>query len=446
MKNRHVLFIIADDWSPMAGCYGDGLARTPHIDALARRATVFDQAFCTTPSCAASRASILTGQHSHRHLQFGHCHGPHHFRTLEDMPTLPSVLGKAGVRCTLVGKKHTAPDATYPWAKEFVPAAQTPAEFADPAASALAHDQPGFTLVAPLYPHRMGDATNFGLDFEKGAFDDHLPTPDQVTVPDFLPDLPEVRQDLAYYYGGIARWDQCVGAVLASLEKSGRAEATLVIVTTDHGMPFPGAKASCYDTGHHCPLIIHRPGQQGGLRCDALVNWLDLAPTIYDWLGVEPPNDPPLTGRSLLPILEQEHPDGWDTTTFSHTFHEVTMYDPYRVLRGRRYKFVQRLAAPLPLPMASDLFRSRTWTAIRQQDVRMLGRRNRDDYEHRPAEALYDLEQDPMETRNRIDDPALRDVAREMKQQLMAHRQATQDPWLMLDYQRNPEQWDIAGP
>lgn len=433
MPARHLLLLIADDWSPIAGCYGDRVVHTPTIDALARRGTVFEQAFCTTPSCAASRASILTGQHSHTHLQFGHSHGVHHFRTKEDLPTLPSVLGAAGVRCALIGKNHTAPPETYPWAQAGWPEARTPAGYRDAVAAALAHDGPTFTMVAPFYPHRMSDASGFGLANDADAFEDHVPALGDVPVPGFLPDLPEVRRDLAHYYGAIARFDQCVGGALSALEASGKADQTLVVLCSDHGLPFPGAKASCYDAGHRCPLIIHRPGQGGGLHSAALVSWLDLAPTAYAWLGVASPSEPAPVGRSMLEILETPEPAGWDEVTFSHSFHEVTMYDPYRALRGRRYKYVRRLAHRLPLPMAADLFESPTWRAVRERGVTQLGQRRIEQYDDRPAEALYDLTHDPLETTNLIDRPGLADVASAMRSRLTEHRRRTNDPWLVID-------------
>ena len=84
-------------------------------------------------------------------------------------------------------------------------------------------------------------------------------SPEEIIVPNFLPDVPAVREDLADYYESVSRWDAVVGAVLDALDASGRADETLVFVTTDHAMPFPGAKASSFDSGHHCPLLISSP-------------------------------------------------------------------------------------------------------------------------------------------------------------------------------------------
>ncbi|MDX1683480.1 MAG: sulfatase-like hydrolase/transferase, partial [Phycisphaeraceae bacterium] len=96
MPTRNLLLIIADDWSPYAGCYGDDWIQTPHIDRFAESATRFNRGFCSSPSCAVSRASILTGQHVHTHGQYGHCHGREGFSTHKDVRSLPAHLREAG--------------------------------------------------------------------------------------------------------------------------------------------------------------------------------------------------------------------------------------------------------------------------------------------------------------------------------------------------------------
>jgi N-sulfoglucosamine sulfohydrolase len=218
--------------------------------------------------------------------------------------------------------------------------------------------------------------------------------------------------------------------------QAGRLEQTLVIVMSDHGMPFPGAKASPYESGHHCPLLIARPGDTAR-RCNALVNWQDLYPTICDVLGLDGSDLPDdLPGRSLLGILDQPEPQGWDQTFYSHNFHEVTNYYPYRVLRERRYKFVQHLAHQLPLPMPTDLFDSLTWQAVRRRGLTHMGSRSIEDVLHHAQESLYDLQADPCETANLIDRPDLKDVADRMRRTLMVFREKTKDPWLELDYQQ----------
>jgi len=443
---RNVLILIADDWSPLAGCYGNDVIRTPNIDRLAERSTVFDYAFCNTPSCAVSRASLLTGLYSHQHGQYGHCHGIHGFSTHDWVRSVPAALRDAGVQTAIIGKQHIAPDHVYPFHVREPQGNQSAKVMADALTKFIdgCDGKPFFAHVASGTPHRMGQG--FGNDEHPDDLHGVDYDPDAIDVPGFLPDHPDVRGDLAEYYKAVTRYDTFIGRCLDALEASGRAEETLVFVMTDHAMPFPGAKASSYDTGHRCPLIVHRPGRNETVRSDALVNWVDVAPTIYDWLGVTDEKAMEgRTGRSLLPILDQSSPDGWEQTYFSHCFHEVTNYFPYRVLRSRRYKFVRNLAYRLEQPLPTDLFRSPTWQAVLREDMPMLGERHRRNFLYRGREELYDLDADPMETTNRINAPELQPIAVEMRRQLTAFREQTRDPWLEVDFQEGGYEGETFG-
>ena len=429
---RNVLLLIADDWSPLAGCYGSPVIETPHVDAVAGRATRFTNAFCTTPSCAASRANILTGHYSHTHGQYGHCHGIHNFHTAASMPSMPKALGGAGYATGIVGKLHVQPESVYPWTHDLQKVPGGPRNVPQMAAAATQFladigPRPFYLHMGFTDPHRdFGNKTTYDGVTEK-RYD-----PASVPVPDFLPDHPDVRAELAQYYQAISRLDLGFGLALRALEEAGRVDDTMIIVMSDHGMPFPGAKGSSFDSGHRCPLLIARPGASG-VVCDALVNWSSLAPTVYDWCGVEPPAG--LPERSLVPILDEVHPPGWDETFFSHTFHEVTNYYPYRALRGRRYKYVRNLFPELTTPLPSDLWASPTWQAVRDEGMTRMGQRLTEGFLHQAAEALFDIEADPAESTNRIHEPALQDVAAAMRNKVRRFRTDTDDPWVLASRQ-----------
>lgn len=440
MAAKSVLLLIADDWSPIARCYGDNVVQTPNIDALAKQSMVFQQAFCTTPSCAASRASLLTGLYSHQHGQYGHSHGIHGFRTHQQLAahTLPAVLKNQNIYTGLVGKAHIQPQSVYPF--EFFETGD-PSNLHSPINASRAFykqagDKPFYLHVASTYPHR-----NAGNGFDRGghndAFfaDDILYDPALVPVPNWLPDVPAVREDIAAYYTFISRFDRFVGSMLDELKTAGRADDTMVILMSDHGMPFPGAKASMYDSGHRCPLIIRTPGRDAGVT-NALTNWQDLYPTICDFLDVPQDKLPEfLPGKSLSPVLESPDATGWDQTFFSHNFHEVTNYYPYRSLREHQYKFTINLAHELPMPLPSDLFSSPTWQAVLNEKLSHMGKRSVDQLRHHDLYELYDIQNDPEETINLINDPAHAKVAARMQTALQAFRVKTCDPWLEEDYQ-----------
>lgn len=450
---RNVLLLIADDWSPIAGCYGDSVVKTPHLDRIAREGVVFDHAFCTTPSCAASRASILTGLHSHANGQYGHTHGQNSFRTLPHVTTLPEVLSQNGVRSGIIGKRHTFPPEKYPF--------DFPSDFTSPGGmDELAEkgetefirsrverffketgDQPFYLHVGFSNPHRKGRG-GFDKDeaFEKvpDARVDYDPA--TIPVPGFLPDHPEVRQDLANYYRSISLLDYNMGLVLEEARRAGALKDTLVLILSDHGSPFPGAKACSYESGHHCPLIVWHEGlAQGGLRNDALVNWVDLFPTLLDWYGVTPHDE--LQGRSFLPVLETAHPEGWERTFYSHNFHGVTEYFPYRVIRERKFKYVLNLAFDLTRPIPSDLFASPTWQTIQGERIEEMGRRRTTDFLHPAEEMLFDLETDPEEAVNLASDPAHAAKLEEFRREMREFRTRTKDYWVQMDVQRPLRDW-----
>ena len=438
---RSVLFLIADDWSRIAKCYGDNFVQTPNIDRLAEQGVVFDYAFCTSPSCAVSRACILTGQHSHTHGQYGHCHGIHGFRTHDHMQSIPKILKMKGFATGCIGKKHVEPPSVYPFDYEPSVNSRSPEDISDSTGQFLASakDQPFYLHIGSGYPHRSGNS--YGNEKIHAGIQPIGYDPDLVPVPNFLPDNPNTRADLSEYYESISRWDQVVGSVLNVLKESGRASETLVFVTTDHAMPFPGAKASSFDSGHHCPLVVYSPIQQNrGIHNQALVNWVDYCPTILDWCGVSyPENALPLAGRSFLPILDDNSlPIGngeWEETYYSHCFHEVTNYYPYRVLRGRRYKYVRNLAHPLETPLPSDLFRSITWTAVRDENIDQLGERTLQSFLYQSREAVFDMINDPAESKNLIAEPNLAGKIEQMRQKVIDFRHRTKDPWLEQSFQ-----------
>jgi N-sulfoglucosamine sulfohydrolase len=435
---RSVMVLIADDWSPLGGCYGTPNLSTPNVDAFAARATLFENGFCASPSCAVSRASLLTGLHSHQHGQYGHCHGVNGFRTHEWVRSVPAALSARNVRTGLIGKSHVAPESVFPFDLDVFGNANSAEDLGHRAETFLRDvgDQPFMLWVASLRPHREGPG--FGNDRLQDEYRD-LPVyrPEDVTVPGFLPDLPAVREDLADYYTAVGRFDRFVGRLMQALQASGRAKDTLVLLLSDHGMPFPGAKASSFDTGHRCPLLIQHPDRPSERRSSAMVSWVDVAPTLYEWFDV--PGElqaEGMTGRSLLPILDEADPADRSAVYFSHNFHEVTNYYPYRALREKQYKFVQHLASDLPTPIPTDLYRSKTWQGVLASGDTSMGRRTVEGFLHRDAEALYDVQNDPMETNNLIGDPDYASLVQRMRGELYDFRTRTNDPWMELDFQR----------
>ena len=441
-ERKNVLLLIADDLGMQVGCYGDTVAKTPNIDALAKTGTRFTHAFASVASCSPSRATVLTGMPTHQCGQYGLAHATHNASSFKNVRGLPALLAPAGYKSGVIAKLHVQPKEVYPFDSEMPGNGRNPVQIAEQAKKFIADsgDKPFFLLVGFTDPHRA--AKGFAND---GKYPDRVPVvkfdPKAVPVPYHLPDTPEVRAELAEYYQSVARLDHGVGLVLKTLEDAKQLDNTLVIFLSDNGIPFPGAKTTLYDSGIHLPLVIRRPGQKAGATCSALASWTDITPTVLDWCGVKPEpvgkKAAELPGRSLLPILEKEKADGWDKVFASHQYHEVTMYYPMRVVRTRTHKYILNLAHPLEYPHASDLWGSDTWQGVLKRGDKLMGKREVKAFLHRPKEELYDLEKDPNELTNLLADPRWRDDAANettytvMKNWLADWRKKTNDPWLI---------------
>jgi N-sulfoglucosamine sulfohydrolase len=222
---------------------------------------------------------------------------------------------------------------------------------------------------------------------------------------------------MAAYHASAHSLDMGVERVLDALDASGIAENTLVICTTDHGLAFPGSKATLYDRGLGVMLILRGPGGfTGGKASDALVSHIDLFPTICDLLGVEHPEY--LQGKSLLPLVTGQAEEVRDAIFAEKTYHVA--YEPERCVRTHRWKYVRRFGdretpvlANVDDGPSKDLLLANGWA---ERPI--------------PHEQLYDLIFDPNEARNLADDPSLSGVLQEMRERLDAWMRETRDPLL----------------
>jgi N-sulfoglucosamine sulfohydrolase len=161
------------------------------------------------------------------------------------------------------------------------------------------------------------------------------------------------------------------------------------------------------------------------------VSFADIFPTILDWARVPRPDQESLRARSILPILEEANPAGWDEIYASQSFHEVTSYYPMRAVRTRQHKLIVNLASSLPFPIAEDVFDSETWKGIIRHPEPSLGDRPFSPYIQRPKIELYDVLADPAESKNLASDSAHASLMRDLEQRLFDWRDKTADPWLV---------------
>ena len=462
-QRRNVVLFVVDDMGFQAGCFGNTVIKTPNVDRLAKAGTRFTRAYATTASCSASRSVLLTGLYNHATGHYGHAHGYNHFSTYESVQTLPAILEEAGYRTCSIGKYHLAPRYVYKfqdYRNDGVQGNRNSVRMAQNARQWLKEvgNAPFFLYFCTSDPHRGSGPGGFSNHNDKPNYYPGVKRirykPEDVVVPPWLPDTRECRQELAEYYQAISRLDQGLGLLIDTLQELGKWEDTLFIFLSDNGPPFPGAKTTLYEPGARLPLIVRNPNQKRkGGTCDAKVCWADITPTILDFCRVKPKPAPPVRprenigrrvtsgrgkkqpyrfhGRSFLSVIGEEHPQGWDEVYLSHTFHEITMYYPMRVVISGKYKYIINIAHQLPYPFASDLYASPTWQSVLKNDLRMYGKRTVYAYLHRPRDELYDLEADPHEVKNLAPDPKYRARLLELQKKVKAWQKRTKDPWIL---------------
>jgi hypothetical protein len=293
------------------------------------------------------------------------------------------------------------------------------------------NEHPFFLTLALGDPHPNGvEGIAWGVPPEQSpGYPAPSYDPAAIQVPGFLPDTPEVREQLTAYYQQVSRADRCVGLLIDALKKHGQYENTLIIFVSDHGTSEPGAMGNQYDVGVRAPFIVRRPGGTAGLVNEAIIAFTDITPTILDWAGVKDPTKN-THGRSLLPILDTPDAPGWDDVLLSHVAHEIYSYYPMRTLRERRYKLIWNMTWKAEFPQPVDTFSRRLWKGIRDRKETMIGPRTVEQFLNRPKFELYDLESDPWELHNLATAPAHAERLKTMTARLLQRLEETEDPWL----------------
>lgn len=478
--DRNVIFFITDDESPTLGCYGDKVAVTPTIDALAKDGTLFRNAFATTASCSASRSVVLTGLHNHMNGQYGHTHHFHKFSSYHDVVSLalPRLMAQAGYRTGLCGKYHVAPEAVFHFEKTIPGNTRSPVEMANNCKDFITadSDKPFFLYFATSDPHRGGgvDKTSplelkpdlFGNKPNKKAYpgiEEVFYDPAEVPIPEFLSDTPDTRAELSQYYQAVSRIDQGLKRLVDILKENGLYDKTMIIFTADHGMAFSGGKTTVYEGGLRVPFVVRNPYEKKrGVETDAMISHVDITPSILDFAGgldreAQRPKHPinanafwkergealqenrnggnkfdQYHGKSWIPLLGDPEATTHDSIFASHTFHEIQMYYPMRVYRDKHFKLIWNIAHKLDYPFASDLWAASSWQAQYQKgEDAPYGNKTVGEYIHRPEFEFFNIETDPEETLNLANDPAYAEKLEEYKAKLKAKQKELDDPWIM---------------
>ena len=451
-KRPNILFAIADDWGLHAGAYGTPWVKTPAFDRVAREGLLFKNAYTPVAKCAPSRAILLTGRHAWQLEDAGN-HMPYFPAKFKSWP---EVLTEKGWFMGITGKgwgPGVANDAngkpreitgrpfnrrtTQPPARS-ISGNDYAANFKD-FLEAAPRDQPWCFWYGAHEPHR---AYEFQVGVKKGG----KQLSDVKHVPAYWPDHETVRHDMLDYGFEVEYVDQHLGRMLAELERRGELENTVVIVTSDHGMPFPRVKGYAYHDSNHVPLAVRWPGgiAKAGRVIEDFVDFTDIAPTMLDLAGIEPGSTgmQPITGRSWREIFTSSK-NGQVIAARDHTLIGKERTDagrpndwgyPIRGMIRDGFLYLKnyeptRWPAGNPETGYLDTDGSPTKTLILE-----LGRQNRADkfwqlnFGLRPAEELYDLRRDPDCANNLAGDRAQANRRAKMHDDMTAKLKAQGDP------------------
>jgi N-sulfoglucosamine sulfohydrolase len=399
----NILYLHSHDTGRHVQPYGRPV-RTPRLQRLSEEGVVFRQAYCAASTCSASRACLLTGRYAHSNGMLGLAHRGW---SLDDYRQhIVHTLREVGYHSTLVGEQHISKEPDVIGYDEVVKIATTRA-----------------TDVAPVTIDLLRRARRRPFFLSVGFFETHREffRPDEgeerwVAPPANVPDTPATRRDMAAFNASARSLDAGVGAVLDELDALGLRHDTLVICTTDHGTPFPGAKTTLTDRGIGVFLILRGPGGfTGGRVTDALVSQIDIFPTICDLVGIPPPQW--LQGTSMLPLVNGA--DAIRDEIFAEgTYHAA--YEPQRAIRTRRWKYIRRFDDRLTPVLANtdDGPAKDVWIASGWAERTLA------------SEQLYDLTLDPAEAANLVDREDLAPVVAELRARLARWMAETDDPLL----------------
>lgn len=427
----NILFAFADNfaWAHLKP-YGCEVIDTPVFDRIAREGVLFHNAHCAAPSCAPSRAAILTGQDIWRLEEGGNLHGSLPAR----FPVYPDLLEQSGYWVGFRGKGY-APASDAASGRPRNPAGPRFSSF-DEFLARRPKGRPFCFWHGNQYRNMLGkpvDRTGVRLD--------------RLRVPAFLPECDALRTDFYHYFQRLRAYEAELAEMAAALERAGELDNTILVAASDNGFDFPRGYPNLYEFGTRMLLAIRWPhGARGGRTVDDFVKLPDLAPTFLEAAGVPVPAD--MNARSLLPLLTSRRSGHIDPArSFAVTGrerHAMARRDhsgyPMRAIRTARYLYVRNYR-PERWPAGDPDFAHYTqgvYGDIDRCETKWYIYNNRQDpkirpffelaFARRPAEELYDVRKDPDNVRNVAGDPRYAaDLAR-ISAQLTAHLRASGDP------------------
>ena len=452
-KPLNVLIVSVDDMAYNSiGAFGCRVKDiSPNIDRLAQEGIRFNHAYNNTSVCQPSRQSWLTGLYPHNN-------GSEGLEPINEfVVTLPEILKNEGYINGILGKEiHHQPTERFFW--DFIPfktekdsvwrkgESRNPSLFYEYSKKffdlAIQENKPFFFSVNSHDPHRPFA----GSALDSASWGGNIPPvtrifdANEIEMPGYLPDIPDVRKEMAQYYNSVHRSDQSIGAVLKALKESGLENNTLVIFLSDNGPAFPFSKSQCYLNSTKTPLIIRWPGKTkpGLIDNEHLISGIDLMPTILEAVGIEMTTN--VDGVSFLPVLLEDSFKEKDYVfnTFYQVFAKIRY--PMRSIQDKEFGYIYNFWSDGSRTISGDATGGLTWKAMvkaAETDTEIAKRVEL--FRRRVKEEFYDLKNDPDALKNLIDDPAYSQKINEFRERMIQAMKQYNDPAYEAYLNRNQE-------
>lgn len=422
----NIIWLVAEDISPALGCYGDPLAYTPNIDALAKEGVLFQKAYATAPICAPARSCLITGL-------YATVLGTQHLRS--DIPfsaqlqTLPEHLAKAGYFTSNRNKTdyNFDPDGRWEhWSGSLAPWRQRKGE------------KPFFSFIN-VGPSHEGSVNNEERyrQFVKDVPADQLTRLDRIKVPPYYPETEDTKAVWAHYYDILRLMDAQVGQVVDSLKADGLLENTIIFFFGDHGFGMPRYKRWLYQTGLRVPMVVRIPDAYQHLhigpidsQTNRLVSFVDFAPTVLNLAGLEPPVE--MEGLPFLGLAA----DVERRFVFGARDRADDMYEMSRAVLSDRYIYIRHYMPHLPPIQTGFIYgdQKHAFRALRAAKEAGLNDKEQDKlWQPKEVEELYDLEVDPAELNNIVAHEDMQEIRAELRAELHAWMKESKDLGLLAE-------------
>ena len=407
MTHPNIIKIICHDIGKHLGCYGVKSVSTKAIDALAKNGILFENSYATSPGCSPSRAAIATGLYPHNNGVLGLAHAHFGWSLDEKVDHIAKYFLKNAYNSILFGLQHvTYNEKTLGFKKIF------PERPADEVVKNIRENIDSNLFKKPFYaeinffePHRPFDFGGVKPFKSKG-----------ISVPKYIPNNHDIRKEFASMQGAIKKMDDSVGKIINILKRTNLYENTIILFTTDHGIPFPRAKGTLYDAGIETSLIISYPKLKiKNKKFKELISNIDILPTLLDFAKIKIPKI--IQGKSFYPLIMNKKYNENKNIFAEKTYHDL--FDPIRCIRDKNYKLIINFDSDKIIRVPGDVMMGPTYKAMLKQMINV-----RDRYE------LYHIKKDKFERKNLAQNKKYKKIRQDLLRKIAKWMKSTKDPLL----------------